>query len=462
MKSLTRTPRRGVAAGLAGALVAGAFAGLAAAPAQAAPATGALTWNISEQFVSHLSNRTLSGGATFDQTAERFTFPAKAVTAADGVVTTSFRGSVEGAFAMGGTEYYAVTVANPVVEVDADGSGEVRATVSARNAAAMGNPAGQTEPAEVTVAEFDASTVSGGTTTITPKWEGVLAAGSEQALALGITNTARPVDGKSFHPDFLGQLTSGVRAHFYFSTGGDHKRPGDLSFNAVKAAPSVTASVVAASPAKGVTVRVQGRNFDPRSHEGAMGVYAVLAPADSVIDYANWDSVETMAAAAWIGGPGDGAPHGDIVDGAFDVRLDAKTSDLVSGQRYAVFTWAAHVRGDNASQDTKTLVNIDWSKLKKASKVNLKVTKKATRKKAGKATITVPGKPKATGKVKVTLKIPGQKKARTVTVKLNKQGKATVKLVKAKKKGQYRVTAQYTGDKNWKASKKVAKFRVKK
>ncbi len=35
----------------------------------------ALSWSISAQFIEHLSTRTLGGGATFDETAQTFTFP---------------------------------------------------------------------------------------------------------------------------------------------------------------------------------------------------------------------------------------------------------------------------------------------------------------------------------------------------------------------------------------------------
>ena len=97
MLSLQSAPRRGLAAGLAGVLVAGAASVLAAAPAQAAPVVGELRWNVSEQFVNHLSVRTLADGATFDSTTQKFAFPAVSqTTAPDGTRTVVYDGSVTG------------------------------------------------------------------------------------------------------------------------------------------------------------------------------------------------------------------------------------------------------------------------------------------------------------------------------------------------------------------------------
>ena len=128
-------------------------ASLLAGPAHAAsPTLAPLTWQISQQYVDHLSTRTLEGGLTFDDAAKTFSWPAVSTAKqADGDIVRTYAGSVKGAFAMAGTEYYSVTVANPIVTVEPDGDGRIQATVSAANAAAMGNPAASTSPALVTV-----------------------------------------------------------------------------------------------------------------------------------------------------------------------------------------------------------------------------------------------------------------------------------------------------------------------
>ncbi len=476
MKSLM-TAKRSVAAGVAGVLVAGA-ASVLAAPAHAAPtsssATGQLSWSISQQFVEHLylskagpvlpttPTGSVSGGAGYVQgdptvgTDDRFTFPAASVTTDGGTTVAKYTGTVTGAFTMAGTAYYQVTVTNPVVTTDAQGNGRVSATVSASNIASGQGPAASTEPTDVTVAEFTAGTVTGDvkagqTIEATPNWVDVLAAGSQQAQDLGITDTARPVDGKSFHPDFLGAITSGVRGHFYFSTSGDHKRPGDVAAT-VQSTATVTPKVTQAHRSHGVDVTVSATDFPA----GTTGTYVILAPSDTVIDPSDQAGGMAQAAAvAWVDAP-------QIVDEKFTVALSAPAAKITAGKPYSIFTIAAH-GVVNPDQVTVTPVAIDWAKYnaKTASKTKVKVAKKATRKKAGKAKISVTGATKATGKVKVTLKVAGVKKAKKVKATL-KNGKAVVKLPKAKKKGTYKVTVTYVGDANLKSSRKTVKFKVKK
>lgn len=455
MKLLTRSPRRGLAAGLAGALVAGAFAGLAAAPAQAAPATGDLTWTVSAQVESGFGAKSASGGATLD--ANTFTFPAESVvTATDGTVTTAFDGSATaGALATRGG--YSVTFTNPVITLKSDGTGSLKATV---NSFVPGATPESTTPTLVTVANIASSTTVGGVVSATPSWAGVLEPGSQLASDLGVAS-GRPFAGKSFHPEFLGAIDPGVRSWFYQNTDADdvtnRRAPATLTFSAESAtAPTVTTTVVSESKTDGVQVKVDGQDFTP----GAVGVYAILAPANTVIDFSDQDEAAKYET-QWV-------TPAQFTDGAFTTVISANPDKLQVGKQYAVYTIAAHGSTDR-SQDTETLVNIDWTKfedpkpaVKRASKATLKINKKANRKKAGKATVTVKGTPKATGKVKVTIKIAGVKKAKKLTIKLNKKGKASFNLPKAKKKAQYKITVKYTGDKNYKASKKVVKkYKVK-
>ena len=360
MQSTLSAPRRRLAAGVAGAMIAGlTTVTLVQTPgAQAAPATGELTWNVSEQFVNHLSTRTLSDGAIFDETAKTFTFPATEMSVqADGTAVRSYDGTVKGAFVMGATEFYSVTITDPTVTVAPDGDGEITATVSAANAASGQGPAASTEPTLVTVAEFSGATAAGGTLTATPNWAGVLPAGSQTAIDLGITNPDRPVDGKSFHPEFLGAITSGVRAHFHYTSSGDQKRPGDIAATATMT-PSVTPTVTAADPTNGVTVKVEGTGFSAVTNPGDQGVYVALAPADTVIDFEDRDSTSTLAAVDWV------MPSRFVGD-TFITSLSAPIDKLVKDTEYAVFTWQAHTHS-NTTQDTTTPVAIDWTVLEPA------------------------------------------------------------------------------------------------
>ncbi len=460
MLSLQSAPRRGLAAGLAGVLVAGAASVLAAAPAQAAPVVGELRWNVSEQFVNHLSVRTLADGATFDSTTQKFAFPAVSqTTAPDGTRTVVYDGSVTGGF----MTMYSVTISDPVVSVEADGDGRIQATVNSKGSNT--DPDVSTAPTLVTVAEFSGANTTPTTLSVTPNWVNVLAPGSQTAIDLGITNPARPVEGKSFHPEFLGAIHSDIRPHFYFTTSGEAKRPGDIGATMVTATPAVTAAVSAASYADGVKIKVAGTGFNPTTNPGDAGIYVALAPSNTVINYADRASLATFPVVDYV------TPARFSAD-TFATVLAAPTAKLVPGTSYSIFTWQAHTHS-NATQDTKTPVAIDWTKLaapgtpetpavKADAAITLKIAKKPTRKKAGKARIAITGGDAvATGSVEFSIKTPG-KKAKKVTAELNAKGVATVKLPKAKKRGKYKVVITYAGDSNFnKAKRVVTKFKVR-
>lgn len=459
-----RLRTRRLAATVAGALAASGVALVGAPAAQAAvvPST-ALTWGISTQFVDHLSTRTLSGGVTFDETGKTFSFPGvKTTKAANGDLTRQYAGTVKGAFVNAGTEYYQVTLANPTVTVEADGDGRIQATVSASNAAAgPSSPAAATDPKLVTVAEFTGATSTLAGTTVTPNWTGVLPADSAEAVALGI-GAGKPVDGASFHPAFLGNLTAGVRAHFYASgAGSDVKKPPAALI--ASSVPTVTATVTGSSAAAGVTVKVDGVGFNPSTLAGDAGVYVGLAPAATVINYGSQSATSSFAAVDWV-------TPARFTSDSFTTVLTAPSAKLVPGTEYAVFTWQAHTHS-NTTQDTKTAVAIDWSTLavektpptvKTKPTAKTKLDQKATLKKAGKAVISVKGTAAvATGEVKVTIKRPGVKAKKVTTVGLDAQGAVEVKLPKAKKSGTYKVVASYLGDEANSPVKVVKKFKVK-
>lgn len=459
MPPSTRSRSRLTAAGLATALAASVVvtAAPAAQAAEAAPAS--LSWSISQQFVDHLSTRVLSDGAAFDSATSTFSFPGEATSvAANGDVTHSYDGSVRGAFAMGPTEYYAVTIADPEVTVESDGDGAVTALVSAKNAAAGGNPAAETDPKRVTVAEFGDAAITATGVSATPDWAGVLPADSAPATALGV-KAGQPVDGKSFHPDFLAQLTAGVRAHFYASgsTSDPKKSPGVVTGQAV---PSVTATVTEASYDDGVTLAIRGAGFNPVTNPGDDGVYVGLAPADAVIDYS--DRENGMTAFAIV----DWVRASDFSGGAFSRSLTARTEKLKPGTAYVLHTWQAHTHS-NTSQDTITPVQIDWSKLQAPvvrvkPTMSVKLGKAATTRAAGKATIAVSGRQgAATGKVRV--QVLRQKKVvkRLGVVTLNRAGKVTVTLPRGAR-GWRILKVSYLGDTGYTAITKSVRFRIKK
>jgi hypothetical protein len=450
MKSLKRTTARGLAAGLAGALVAGAASILAAAPAQAVPAVGDLTWNVSGTFANFGYSQL--DGVTFDSESKQFSFPATDVEPGPGgTAIASFSGSAEKGFTNPGTGafMYSITIEDPKVIVEPDGDGRIEATV--HSTGSNTDPTAETTPTEVTVVEFTGATLGENVVSGTPNWENVLAPGSERAIELGISNIERPVGGRSFHPDFLGAIHNDVRAHFYWSTGSETKRPGDFTAT-VTEAPAVTAVLNAARD----SVAVTGTNF-LGGDANRKGVYVGIAESGGLPDTGSIEDQAKFVGAELVW-------DANITDGAFSRNVSIETDKVKPGVEYSVYTWQAHIHS-SAQLDTETPIGVlkDVAATKKATKTNFAFNKKANRKKAGKVTVTVKsGQAKPQGKVQATIKVPGVKKAKKVTKKLNKNSKVAFKLPKAKKKGQYKVTVKYLGNKNFKVSKKVKKYKVKK
>ena len=224
MKSLMRTTGRAMAAGLAGALVAGTT--VLASPAQAiadvAPEAPHLDWRISTTFVEHLftgemypgavATNPLPGvvrdgaefveGGAFGGADDTFTFPQVSKKVVDGDVIRSYRGTVEGTFVSGGTRYYSVRVSNPVVTVTEEGEGSIAATVSSEVYDNPGQVAAVTAPRQVVMADIDSVSSAGTQSSVTPAWSGVVPADSAEATELGIP-AGQPIDGKAFNPEFI-------------------------------------------------------------------------------------------------------------------------------------------------------------------------------------------------------------------------------------------------------------------
>ncbi|MSZ77998.1 MAG: hypothetical protein F2667_12905, partial [Actinobacteria bacterium] len=136
-------------------------AGLVATGASLAPAARAaaaapvLRWEISQQYDDHLSNHVLGDGATEDS-AGVITFPGGVGTfdPATGVASVAYQGSVRGAFAFAGSEFYHVKLEDPIVAVTADGRGQITALVSAANVSQGSTPAEETQPLRVVLTTF--------------------------------------------------------------------------------------------------------------------------------------------------------------------------------------------------------------------------------------------------------------------------------------------------------------------
>lgn len=454
-----QTRVRRVAALAAGALASTTLAtvGIAAmsAPAQAAGTGGALAWEISQQFDDHLSTHVLGGGAT--EAADgvvTFPFDHGSVNPTTGAAVIEYDGSAAGSFINGGTTYYTVTFADPIVTVGDDGKGTISAVVSASNAAAMGNPAASTTPARVVVTTFAlgagwANVGSLSSLTATPAWANVLAPNSAKATELGLA-ADRPYDGKSWAATFLGQITSGVRPHFYDTNQASEKKA-PAAFTAT--VPTKVVSAVATSSKQTVSVKVDGNGFTGSDGKpGDDGIYVGLAPAGGLPATATQADMDKFTAAQWL-------PASAIVNGAISTTLTATANMFDKGTSYAVYTWRAHGHS-STSQDTQTAVTLDWKQLSAKAKVTAKVAKKPTTKKAGKLKVAVKGGTlKASGKVVVKLKKGKVTKTKKATVK---KGVATVVLPKLKP-GKWKATVAYTSsDAAYSDGKKVVTVKVKK
>ncbi|WP_235735815.1 hypothetical protein [Nocardioides alcanivorans] len=459
MLFLTRGRMRPAAAALTTAALAATTLAFAGSPAQAAEegSVNGLNWNISAQFLDHFSPKPYapaneiiaSDGASYVDGQVAYSF--EDVSVEGGVTTVEYSGSVTGRFIVG-VEQYAITVADPTIVFDEAGAGEIRATASNRE-----KDVEPTSPAEVKVADFTGGSLSDGVFTVTPNFDGVLPADSAEAEALGIS-AGQPVDGKSFHPDFLGNLTAGARAHFYAS-GENQPKKAVADIEAAVFLPTVNA--VATTSGNNVRIAVEGTNFDSASRPGAQGVYVGLSNERNIFKVDSDDQASGMASFL---GSAHVSPAG-FTDGAWSTTVNVNKKQLAKGIDYVIYTWTAHgnpAKGD--SQYTATPVKVGGL-AKAPTKINKKWKKKPTSKKKSALVVVVKSNKAinqsatATGKVNVKLK--KGKQTKKVKATLNKKGQVKVKLPKLAK-GQWKVVVNYGADKTFKKAKANFKVKVKK
>ena len=148
----------------------------------------------------------------------------------------------------------------------------------------------------------------------------------------------------------------------------------------------------------------------------------------------------------------------ELKDGAASITV----ADLAAGDHTISVSYSGD--GKYAPITQNTTLNIK-EPVKPTTKVTKKATKIVAKKKTFKAkvkvkkyTITLKSGKTLLKKVKVTLKVKGK----TYKATTNNKGKATFKIKNLKKKGTYKAVIKFKGNKNYKASSKKVKIKVKK
>jgi len=418
------------------------------------PVAPDLKWQVSEYFATSFSLKThdLADGATEDANGV-VSFPEVSGTydPTSGAAKVNYGGSVTGKQVSNGNTLFSVTLADPTIGVDGDGNGTVSALVSATA------PGETLDPTRVVVTTFstddtDWQTDELGTLTATPDWDGVLPAGSDDAIALlgAEKGATQPVGGQAFALPFLQALPSSVRAFFYSSgtnpASDAQKQPATIEADA-EPMKKVTSTVTAASPEDGLSLSISGSGFRGATNPGDNGVYVGLAPSGGLPDVSSQDGMAAFAGANWV-------PAAGIVDGAFTTVInDVSPDKFTRGTQYSLYTWQAHTHS-NTTQDTETPVSIDFDALgvpKLASSVTIaKVA--TTYGKAATVTVTVP---KATGNV--TLSGAGAAQTKALA-----NGKASFTLPATLAAGSHALTAAYAGDDTYLAGRTTAKASIAK
>ena len=147
-----------------------------------------------------------------------------------------------------------------------------------------------------------------------------------------------------------------------------------------------------------------------------------------------------------------------LKDGSASITV----ADLAVGDHKISISYSGDGKYAPITQNTTLTIK---EPVKPTPKVTKKATKIVAKKKTFKAkvkvkkyTITLKSGKTLLKKVKVTLKVKGK----TYKATTNKKGKATFKIKNLKKKGTYKAVIKFKGNKNYKASSKKVKIKVKK
>ena len=148
----------------------------------------------------------------------------------------------------------------------------------------------------------------------------------------------------------------------------------------------------------------------------------------------------------------------ELKDGAASITV----ADLAAGNHNISISYSGDGKYAPITQNTTLTIK---EPVKPTPKVTKKATKIVAKKKTFKAkvkvkkyTITLKSGKTLLKKVKVTLKVKGK----TYTATTNKKGKAIFKIKNLKKKGTYKAVIKFKGNKNYKATSKKVKIKVKK
>lgn len=147
-----------------------------------------------------------------------------------------------------------------------------------------------------------------------------------------------------------------------------------------------------------------------------------------------------------------------LKDGSASITVD----NLAVGSHQVTVSYSGDGKYAPITQNTTLTIK---EPVKPTPKVTKKATKIVAKKKTFKAkvkvkkyTITLKSGKTLLKKVKVTLKVKGK----TYKATTNKKGKATFKIKNLKKKGTYNAVIKFKGNKNYKATSKKVKIKVKK
>ncbi len=429
----------------------------AVAPASAEgpdPTNDALSWEVSTSFDEVSDTHVLAGATETDDGVVSFPRVSGTYNRATGVATVTYSGSVAATYSeppviplpiLPDTDIYTVKIADPIVTVDSGGAGRITAVVSSVDH--EGSTTTEAKRVEVTtfVAGADpwVDATSLGTLTKTPLWDGVLPADSAGATALGIP-AGQPVAGRSFSPEFLGQIVPVARDDFYATGGGSDAAKAPAEFTAVAAGtgaaatPVVSVNEISTNPETGATYNVDGTGFSPGSSGIilAIGVAGITRESTNAV-YAVAEKVEPA----------------QFVDGAFSTVISAPADRLDPAKNYALYTLSADL--NDTSQDTATPLDIDFDALGTDGSVDFSTSNSlsSTYGQGGKIKLRVDGV--TTGAISMT----GLGASQNAAIE---SGVATFNVPKNIAVGSYRAKFSYAGDDTHDAHQETMSYRVDK